>query len=181
MNLRDDWGATVSVTCVSCPECGFTFDAFHTDPPTDSYSCPCCAEVALRAERDAALADLANARTTIEEDLVYIRRAEADLETAETNARGFSHACDLLAEKCEGLKTELARMTITRESYDTVVRLAAEWEAEANTAEDALEAAREALRDAAARFGGMAILAAGGLRDLLHEGEERARAALGDS
>jgi hypothetical protein len=35
----------------SCPGCGFTFDAIHTnDTPEGGYSCPACAEELLRAE-----------------------------------------------------------------------------------------------------------------------------------
>ena len=32
----------------SCPDCAFTFDAFHTDTETGGYSCPACAEIELR-------------------------------------------------------------------------------------------------------------------------------------
>jgi hypothetical protein len=40
---RHGWPITVGVTCVSCPGCGFTFDAEHTDEPRgDQYSCPTC-------------------------------------------------------------------------------------------------------------------------------------------
>ena len=40
----------------TCPDCAFSFAAELTDPD-GSYTCPCCAEAALTAERDAARAD----------------------------------------------------------------------------------------------------------------------------
>jgi hypothetical protein len=37
----------------TCPDCAFSFDASHEDT-NGGYSCPCCAEARLTAERDAA-------------------------------------------------------------------------------------------------------------------------------
>lgn len=44
------WEREEGVTCVVCPACAFTFDACHTDEG-GGYSCPVCAEIALREER----------------------------------------------------------------------------------------------------------------------------------
>lgn len=40
-----DWLREEGVTCVVCPACAFTFDAFHTDKD-GGYSCPVCTEQA---------------------------------------------------------------------------------------------------------------------------------------
>lgn len=39
----DAWQVTESVTCVSCPECAFTFDADHGEAG-GGYDCPACME-----------------------------------------------------------------------------------------------------------------------------------------
>lgn len=44
-----EWVIDDTVTCVSCPDCAFTFDAFHEDA-SGGYSCPACAEARLTAE-----------------------------------------------------------------------------------------------------------------------------------
>ncbi len=36
------WEKQENVTCVVCPDCGFTFDAFHTEQDGVTYVCPCC-------------------------------------------------------------------------------------------------------------------------------------------
>lgn len=48
--LADAWLKEDGVTCVSCPECAFTFDAFHTDVDSGGYSCTACAELRLEDE-----------------------------------------------------------------------------------------------------------------------------------
>jgi hypothetical protein len=57
------WTRETGVTCVVCPGCAFTFDAFHTENDGSGYDCPACAEhritVALlesERQRQAALA-----------------------------------------------------------------------------------------------------------------------------
>ena len=42
---RQDWAMTEGVTCVSCPDCAFTFDAAHTEVDQAEggpYDCPAC-------------------------------------------------------------------------------------------------------------------------------------------
>lgn len=41
--VSNGWPVERGVTCVSCPDCAFTFDAMHADED-GSYSCPLCAE-----------------------------------------------------------------------------------------------------------------------------------------
>jgi hypothetical protein len=41
------WEREEGVTCVVCPACAFTFDAFHTDAD-GGYSCPVCEIERLR-------------------------------------------------------------------------------------------------------------------------------------
>jgi hypothetical protein len=51
---QEDWLVEEGVRCVVAPCCAFTFDAGHTDTDVDSgtYSCPCCAEMRMRAENE---------------------------------------------------------------------------------------------------------------------------------
>lgn len=37
-----EWTVEHNVTVVVCPICGFAFDAIHTDPSSETYTCPCC-------------------------------------------------------------------------------------------------------------------------------------------
>lgn len=56
MSEQAAWEVEDGVRCVSCPDCAFTMDAFHTDDQTGEYTCPCCEVDRTRAERDRALA-----------------------------------------------------------------------------------------------------------------------------
>ena len=47
-SVPDGFHFTEPRRCVECERCGFAFDAVHGDDAT-GYSCPCCAEYALRA------------------------------------------------------------------------------------------------------------------------------------
>lgn len=38
--FRHEWAIERNVTCVVCPDCGFTFDADHEDVDGSGYSCP---------------------------------------------------------------------------------------------------------------------------------------------
>lgn len=37
-----EWAVEHGVTVVVCPDCAFAFDAVHTDPSSDTYTCPTC-------------------------------------------------------------------------------------------------------------------------------------------
>lgn len=40
---RHGWAIWVNVTCVECPDCGFTMDHDHEDADGSGYTCPNCA------------------------------------------------------------------------------------------------------------------------------------------
>jgi hypothetical protein len=87
------WERAENVACVECPSCAFTFDAFHTDEPHgDSYSCPSCAELNLRAELDVLVGRLEQAEKERQEWEDRAGDALATLNTVELERDDLSEA-----------------------------------------------------------------------------------------
>ena len=42
--VTSSWAVEEGVTCVSCPDCAFTFDASHSEDGSGIYDCPACME-----------------------------------------------------------------------------------------------------------------------------------------
>ena len=49
-----------------CPDCGFAFDAVHTDVGTDEHTCPVCEEARLERDLTEANATIAELRDALE-------------------------------------------------------------------------------------------------------------------
>jgi len=84
--------ARASQAMWTCPDCAFSFAAEHTDPD-GSYTCPCCAEAALTAERDAARADRVCWRET--HNQVAAERDAADSVIRHWHKHGFVRSPDM--------------------------------------------------------------------------------------
>jgi hypothetical protein len=102
-----EWGREDGVECVSCPDCAFTFDAFHRDDSDDEYSCPACAESRLEAQLAELQALLEQRERDHAEDLRLWgkRRGEGEkqLDTAE-------RAAVQQMERAEEAEAEVARL-----------------------------------------------------------------------
>src|SRR5690606_21494010 len=75
----------------TCGDCGFSFDASHTDEGTDGqYSCPACAEIELEKQLEQAQAAMQwQSLETIPKDGISILVLDADGSVYEASWNGW--------------------------------------------------------------------------------------------
>lgn len=102
----------------SCSDCGFTFDASHTDVGTNEHSCPACAEIRLEQEVERlkdieshwrmATLNTANKRAESELENESLRTDKEILETQLAQSYGMQN---ILRNQLEKAAEALSRLT----------------------------------------------------------------------